>query len=187
MDLSRRFSRRLPVRLAVALLLVPACRTGAPIAFAPAASEYTPTPRELALADTVEERTFRWFWETTDTVTGLAHDRWPRTEFSSVASIGFALTAYPIGVERRWISRAQAAQRTLTTLRHLWALPQGPDQQDMAGYQADAVSEAARGAIRWSYYGWPIAMLALQIVCVWFWPMDGMHERIRSDIAARAA
>ncbi len=135
MDLSRRFSRRLPVRLAVALLLVPACRTGAPIAFAPAASEYTPTPRELALADTVEERTFRWFWETTDTVTGLAHDRWPRTEFSSVASIGFALTAYPIGVERRWISRAQAAQRTLTTLRHLWALPQGPDQQDMAGYK----------------------------------------------------
>ena len=57
----------------------------------------------------------------------------------------------------------------------------------MAGYQSDAVSDAARGAIRWSYYGWPIAMLALQIVCVWFWPMDGQHDRIRADIAARSA
>jgi sugar (glycoside-pentoside-hexuronide) transporter len=57
----------------------------------------------------------------------------------------------------------------------------------MAGYQPDAVSDAARGAIRWSYYGWPIAMLALQIVCVWFWPMDGLHDRIRAEIAARVA
>jgi GPH family glycoside/pentoside/hexuronide:cation symporter len=57
----------------------------------------------------------------------------------------------------------------------------------MAGYQPDAVSDGTRNAIRWSYYGWPIAMLALQIVCIWFWPMDGQHERIRADIAARAA
>ena len=35
----------------------------------------------------------------------FAHDRWPTRDFSSVASIGFALTAYPIGVERRWITR----------------------------------------------------------------------------------
>jgi sugar (glycoside-pentoside-hexuronide) transporter len=57
----------------------------------------------------------------------------------------------------------------------------------LAGYRADAVSDNARDAIRWSYYGWPVVMLAAQIVCVWFWPMDGQHDRIRAEISARAA
>lgn len=97
--------------------------------------QYAPTVRELALADTVAERTFRWFWETTDSTTGLAHDRWPQRDFSSVASIGFALTAYPIGAERGWITREQAARRTLVTLQYLWALPQGPSATGVGGYK----------------------------------------------------
>ena len=122
------------------LATLPACRSGtAPAAASrPAPSPtvaYGPSVRELALADTVAERTFRWFWETTDSTTGLAHDRWPKRDFSSVASIGFALTAYPIGVERGWITRKHAARRTLVTLRYLWALPQGPEQADMGGYK----------------------------------------------------
>ena len=38
---------------------------------------------------------------------------------------GFALTAYPVGVERGWVTREQAAERTLTTLRFVWTAPQG--------------------------------------------------------------
>lgn len=102
---------------------------------APSPQPYAPTPREIALADTVAERTFRWFWETTDTATGLAHDRWPRRDFSSVASIGYALTAYPIGVERGWIPRDASARRTLTTLRTLWRLPQGPATTGVGGHK----------------------------------------------------
>lgn len=98
-------------------------------------STFVPTPRQLALADTVAERTFRWFWETTDSTTGLAHDRWPKRDFSSVASIGFALTAYPVGAERQWITRAQAARRTLVTLQYLWALPQGTAPSGMGGHK----------------------------------------------------
>ncbi len=125
---------------ACALLgMLPACRSGAAPPPArrpgPARVAFAPSVRELALADTVAERTFRWFWETTDSATGLAHDRWPTREFSSVASIGFALTAYPIGVERRWITREQSARRTLVTLRYLWALPQGSQLDDMGGYK----------------------------------------------------
>lgn len=55
----------------------------------------------------------------------------------------------------------------------------------LAGFQPDAVSEGARTAIRWSYYGWPIVLLALQALCILFWPMDGRHEQIRQDIAKR--
>ena len=98
------------------------------------ARNFTPTARQLALADTVAERTFRWFWETTDSTTGLAHDRYPQRDFSSIASIGFAMTAYPIGAERGWISRAQSARRTLVTLRYLWALPQGPEASGTGGF-----------------------------------------------------
>lgn len=40
-------------------------------------------------------------------------------------------------------------------------------------YQPDAVTEVARQAIRWSYYGGAAVLLAIQGVVVWFWPMDG--------------
>ncbi|MET0179860.1 MAG: glycoside-pentoside-hexuronide (GPH):cation symporter [Novosphingobium sp.] len=53
------------------------------------------------------------------------------------------------------------------------------------GYAPDAVGETAREAIRWSYYGGAVVLIGLQIVAVLFWPMDGRHERIRDDIAAR--
>lgn len=122
------------------LATVEACQSGTAPVLAPhpvpaTIVPFRPSARELALADTVAERTFRWFWETTDSTTGLAHDRWPTRDFSSVASIGFALTAYPIGAERHWVTREQSARRTLVTLRYLWALPQGLQQTDMGGYK----------------------------------------------------
>ena len=57
----------------------------------------------------------------------------------------------------------------------------------LSGYQAHAVSDGARAAIRWSYYGWPIAIYALQLVVILFWPMDGLHARIRAEVAERRA
>ena len=51
-------------------------------------------------------------------------DRWPEINFSSIAAIGFGLTAYGVGAERGWVTREQARDRTLTTLRFLWAAPQ---------------------------------------------------------------
>lgn len=87
------------------------------------------------LLDDLERRTFLWFWETTNVTNGLAPDRGPPPSFSSVAAVGFALTAYPIGVERSYISRAQAAQRTRTTLQFLRDLPQGAAASGTGGYR----------------------------------------------------
>lgn len=56
-----------------------------------------------------------------------------------------------------------------------------------AGYQAKAVSEEARQAIRVSFYAWPVAVYLVQMVIIAFWPMDGMHQRIRADVAQRRA
>ena len=95
---------------------------GALTAPAPAPS----TPRIDALLDTISRRTFDFFWERTDARTGLTPDRWPTRSFSSIAAVGFALTAYPIGAEGGYITRDAAAERVLNTLRFFYQLPQGP-------------------------------------------------------------
>lgn len=83
----------------------------------------------------LQRRTFRFFWDTTNKQNGLAPDRFPSPSFASTAAVGFALTAYVVGSERGFVSRSQARLRTLRTLRFLYALPQGPDETGMGGYQ----------------------------------------------------
>ena len=101
----------------------------------PTAGDGELTARQVAFLDTLERRTFDFFWETTNPRNGLAPDRWPDPPFASIAAVGFALTAYPIGAERGWITREQAADRTLTTLRFMYTLPQGTDSAGFAGHQ----------------------------------------------------
>ena len=90
---------------------------------------------DRAFLDTLERRTFDWFWETTNPRNGLTPDRSPNPPFASIAAVGFALTAYPIGVVRGYITRDQAAERTLATLRFFWRAPQGPDSVGTTGHQ----------------------------------------------------
>jgi hypothetical protein len=128
--------RRHSLRRALALLLwisagcgsitQPAVRTGTP---------YSPTPAQTAFLDTVEHRTFDWFWETTSPSTGLVPDRWPTPSFSSIAAVGFGLTAYLVGVERGWIGRDAARDRVLATLRFFTDAPQGPQPSGITGYR----------------------------------------------------
>jgi hypothetical protein len=90
---------------------------------------------DAAFLDTLGRRTFDWFWDTTNPRNGLTPDRWPSKSFSSVAAVGFALTAYPIGVEQRWVTRQQAAERTLSTLRFFWRAPQGAAPAGVTGHR----------------------------------------------------
>ena len=83
----------------------------------------------------LEERTFRFFWDTVNRDNGLAPDRWPTPSFSSIAAVGFALTCYPIGVERGWCTRAEARDLTLTTLRFFRDAPQGPGAAGTIGHK----------------------------------------------------
>jgi hypothetical protein len=71
----------------------------------------------------LEERTFRYFWDTANPKNGLIPDRYPTPSFASIAAVGFGLTAYPIGVERHYITRAEARDRVLATLRFFLRAP----------------------------------------------------------------
>jgi len=76
--------------------------------------------------DDLERRTFNFFWETANPANGLVPDRFPagpEGAESSIAAVGFGLTAYPIGVERGYISREAARARVLATLRFFAAVP----------------------------------------------------------------
>jgi hypothetical protein len=94
-----------------------------------------PGPTLTPLLASLQQQTFNYFWETSDPVLGLAPDRYPNPPFASIAAIGFALTAYPIGVENGWITRTAAAQRVQATLQFLWSAPQGSAAAGCSGYQ----------------------------------------------------
>jgi len=97
-----------------------------------------PAPHSAAQAaflDDLERRTFAFFWETTDAKTGLVPDRWPTPSFCSIAAVGFGLTAYTVGVQRDYITRDQALNRVLTTLKFFRDAPQGPEASGKAGHR----------------------------------------------------
>lgn len=92
-------------------------------------------PSAPVLVDTIQEQTFHYFWDLANPKNGLIPDRWPTPSFSSIAAVGFALTAYPIGAEHGWITREQARGRVLLTLDFFLNAPQGPEAAGTTGYR----------------------------------------------------
>ena len=141
MNVTRRTSgasgraRRRGILAGAFVFAIAGCRNSHAPAVDTTPAAFTPSSAQSAFLDTVQRRTFDWFWETTNTRNGLVHDRWPTKSFSSIAAVGFGLTAYPIGVERGWITRDQARKRVLTTLRFFWQSPQGAASTKVTGHQ----------------------------------------------------
>lgn len=86
------------------------------------------------LAD-IEHRTFKFYWERVNHRNGLMADRWSTPKVCSITGTGFGLTAWPIGVERGWITRSQAQDLTLQTLRFFEQLPQTDQSSGCGGYR----------------------------------------------------
>ena len=106
------------------------------VAVPPSSKPDQTAPPELPpLFRDIERRTFQFFWDTTNERNGLTPDRYPSRPFASIASVGFALTAYPIGVENGWVSRTQAVDRTLVTLKFFHDARQGPQAAGTSGYK----------------------------------------------------
>jgi hypothetical protein len=125
-------ARRSRIAAALAALLLAGCGASPAPSLAPAATAAVPPS---SLLDDLQERTFRFFWDLANPTNGLVPDRWPTPSFSSIAAVGFALTAYPIGVERGWVPREQARDRVLTTLDFILSAPHGPEPTGMTGHR----------------------------------------------------
>ena len=87
-----------------------------------------------AVLDKLQRETFGYFQHETNPANGLVIDKtapaWP----ASIAATGLALACYPVSVERGFMTRAAAVERTLATLRFFWNSPQGTEA-DATGYQ----------------------------------------------------
>ncbi|BDU76050.1 hypothetical protein METESE_10080 [Mesoterricola sediminis] len=120
--------------------LLGGCVLPALLLFSTGCQAATPAPSapvltDQAFLDLLERRTFQFFWDTADPTTGLVPDRYPTPSFASISAVGFGLTAYVIGAERGYVTRDQAAQRVLLTLRFLDKAPQGDAATGIAGYK----------------------------------------------------
>lgn len=85
----------------------------------------------------LQRNTFRYFWEETNPENGLIPDNTAADDVpASIAGVGLALAAYPVGIERSFVSRQQAADRVLTTLRFFRDALQGstPDVTGNRGF-----------------------------------------------------
>ncbi|NUM35723.1 MAG: Tat pathway signal protein [Candidatus Brocadiae bacterium] len=91
-------------------------------------------PMDPFLKD-LQYKSFLYFWELTNPQNGLTPDRYPTKSFSSIAAVGFALSSYLVGIEKKFISREEAAQRVFATLKFFWEAPQGTDPEKCTGYK----------------------------------------------------
>lgn len=74
-------------------------------------------PDDDAILACLQRAAFDYFVENANARNGLIADTSREGAPSSIAVVGFALSAYPVGVEHGWIDRADAAERALVTLR----------------------------------------------------------------------
>lgn len=83
----------------------------------------------------LQRRTFLYFWELANGQNFQIPDRYPTENFSSIAATGFGLTSYLVGVNKKYITREQAVNRVLQTLRFLKKMPQGEAKSGVSGYR----------------------------------------------------
>lgn len=80
--------------------------------------KYEFTPADHALLNEIEKGCFQYFWNEVGQPAMLAKDK-TSDVVCSTAAVGFQLSSLPIGVERGWVTREAAEQRTKAILKSL--------------------------------------------------------------------
>jgi len=81
-------------------------------------------PSDDAMLVRLQRAAFDYFPRNTSLHNGLVADTTRAGSPSSIAVVGFALSAYPVAVEHGWIEREVAVQRSLDALHFFWASDQ---------------------------------------------------------------
>ena len=88
------------------------------------------------LLDRLQRAAFGYFLQAVNPANGLVADTSRENSPASIAVVGFALSAYPVAVERGWMARDDAVERCLTTLRFFRDSDQsgGPEATGTKGF-----------------------------------------------------
>jgi hypothetical protein len=86
--------------------------------------------------DQLQRATFQYFLKECNPENGLVADNTKCGAPASITAVGLALAAYPVGVERGYLTRQEALQRTLVTLRFFAESPHStaPDAVGHRGF-----------------------------------------------------
>lgn len=102
-------------------------------------AEATATPAAFRdddeFLELLQATAFDFFWHEANPRNGLVKDRSAPDSFSSIAAVGFGLTAIGIGVDHGWITRAAGRQRALTTLTTFANGSQGEEPAGTIGHR----------------------------------------------------
>lgn len=86
-------------------------------ATSPAVATALGTMHDDELLETIERAAVGFFLQTVNPANGLVPDTSRKGSPCSIAVVGFALSVYPIAVERGWLSRHKAVELTVAALR----------------------------------------------------------------------
>jgi hypothetical protein len=137
--------------------------------------------------DQLQRNTFKYFLRETNPSNGLVPDNTRADAHCSIAAVGLALAAYAVGADRGFVTRAEAAHRTLTTLRFFRDSRQGPEP-DVTGYKGFYYHfldmETGRRAWRSELSTIDTTfLLAGALVAAAYFDRDNVEERELRDIA----
>lgn len=122
------------ILLIVALLLL-ACVNPQPMNFISKGKvDYAITHDEEVMLDSIQNKTFLYFLNEHHPEWGIVKDRASAWAPASIASTGFGIPSLAIGVERKWLSREQAAEITLEILKFFTNSVQSTDT-NATGYK----------------------------------------------------
>jgi hypothetical protein len=95
---------------------------------------FSPTDEELL--DGLQRAAFGYFLQRVNPANGLVADTSRENAPASIAVVGFALSAYPVAVERGWLTRTDAISRSLAALRFFWGSDQSgsPESTGCKGF-----------------------------------------------------
>jgi hypothetical protein len=93
-----------------------------------------PQGTDEEMLNDLQRETFDYFLKRVDPVTGLIEDKTQPGFPSSITVVGMGLSAYIIGIEKKFLSREDAIQRILKILRFFYNSQQGTEK-DATGYK----------------------------------------------------
>jgi len=96
--------------------------------------DYRLSSEDEAMLDSIQQKTFLFFMDERHPEWGIVKDRAAAWAPSSIAATGFGIACFAIGVERKWITREQAARITLDILSFFMNSDQTGDKNGI-GYK----------------------------------------------------
>ena len=91
-------------------------------------------PTDEELLDELQRAAFGYFVRTVNPANGLVPDTSRKDSPVSIAVVGFALSTYPVAVERGWMTRTDAVAHSLAALRFFWRSDQS-GSPEATGYK----------------------------------------------------